>query len=106
MEAMVEATGIGAWFDAMVAAEDVVHGKPHPEVFLTAAARVGATPASAIVVEDAAAGVEAGRRAGMRVIGVRAGDPLTSAHVTAVSLSDLSPDTFDRLLLGQGEREE
>lgn len=100
MEAMVEATGIGAWFDAMVAAEDVVHGKPHPEVFLTAAARVGATPASAIVVEDAAAGVEAGRRAGMRVIGVRAGDPLSSAHVTAVSLSDLPPDTFDRLLLG------
>jgi beta-phosphoglucomutase len=100
MAAMVEATGIGAWFDAMVAAEDVVNGKPHPEVFLTAAARVGATPATAIVVEDAMAGVEAGRRAGMRVIGVRPGDPLSDAHVTAVSLSDLAADTFDRLLLG------
>jgi beta-phosphoglucomutase len=100
MDAMVEATGIGPWFDTMVAAEDVVNGKPDPEVFLTAAARLGATPERAIVVEDADAGVEAGRRAGMRVIGVRPGDPLVRAHVVATSLTDLPADTFDRLLLG------
>ncbi len=64
-------------FQAIVCAEDVTLGKPDPQVFLTAAARLGPSPAHSIVVEDAPAGIEAARRAGMASIGVRRnGSPL------------------------------
>jgi beta-phosphoglucomutase len=55
-------------FDAIVGAEDVKRGKPDPEIFLTAAERVGASPEHAIVFEDAPMGLEAARRAGMAAI--------------------------------------
>jgi HAD superfamily hydrolase (TIGR01509 family) len=55
----------------LVTADDVTVAKPDPEGYLLAARRIGATPNDCLVVEDAAAGVEAGRRAGMRVAGVR-----------------------------------
>ena len=55
-------------FDAIVGAADVARGKPHPDVFLEAAARCGVAPENCIVFEDAPLGVEAARRAGMRCI--------------------------------------
>lgn len=55
-------------FEAVVGATDVARGKPHPDVFLEAARRCGAEPANCIVFEDAPLGVEAARRAGMRVV--------------------------------------
>ncbi len=55
----------------LVAAEDVRHGKPHPEGYLAAARRLGVDPADTVVVEDAAAGVAAARAAGVgSVLGV------------------------------------
>jgi HAD superfamily hydrolase (TIGR01509 family) len=57
-------------FDAIVTAEDVNRGKPDPEVYLLAAARLGAPPDACLVFEDAVVGVQAARRAGMRVVGV------------------------------------
>ncbi|MEA2126158.1 MAG: hypothetical protein QOI80_2940 [Solirubrobacteraceae bacterium] len=50
-------------------ATEVKQGKPAPDLFLHAAARMGFEPSDCVVVEDAPAGVEAGRRAGMRVLG-------------------------------------
>ena len=95
---MLEALGIADDFDAVVSSEDVSVGKPDPEVFEKAALRVDVPPARCIVVEDAPAGVEAARRAGMTSIGVRAaGDPLDATLFTR-SLATLEPDTFDRLL--------
>lgn len=55
-----------------VTAEDVVHSKPNPEGFLTAAAALGVAPEDCVVFEDSAAGVAAGLAAGMRVVGVGA----------------------------------
>jgi beta-phosphoglucomutase family hydrolase len=55
-------------FDAVVGAADVAHGKPFPDVFLKAAAQLGADPRDCIVFEDAPMGVEAARRAGMRAV--------------------------------------
>jgi HAD superfamily hydrolase (TIGR01509 family) len=52
--------------DALAAAEDVTRGKPHPDLFLLAAEKLGAAPRDCIVVEDSDVGVEAARRAGMR----------------------------------------
>lgn len=58
-------------FDTLVTADDVAHGKPAPDIFLEAARRLGAEPARCIVFEDADAGIEGARRAGMAWIDVR-----------------------------------
>ncbi len=55
-------------FHAVVGAADVSRGKPDPEIFLTAAARIQAVPADCVVFEDAPAGIEAARRAGMACV--------------------------------------
>lgn len=56
--------------DVFVTADDVARGKPDPEPFLTAAARLGVDPARCLVVEDAVAGIAAARAAGCAVLGV------------------------------------
>ena len=56
--------------EKMVTSSDVTHGKPHPEPYLKAAAKLGFAPADCIVVEDAPTGVKAGKAAGARVIGL------------------------------------
>jgi beta-phosphoglucomutase len=89
--------------DVIVSAEDVTAGKPDPQVFLTAAARLGVRPAQSIVVEDAAAGIEAARRADMRCIGVNPRSVL-DADVFVRSLEDLPTDAFDRLLIASARR--
>jgi beta-phosphoglucomutase-like phosphatase (HAD superfamily) len=61
-------------FDVNVRALDVVHGKPHPEMFLTAASRLRLPPRLVFVVEDAPAGVRAAQASGMRAIGVARAD--------------------------------
>lgn len=57
-------------FGGMVTAEDVTQGKPHPDVFLKAAAMIDRPPERCIVFEDALAGIEAARAGGMKVVGV------------------------------------
>jgi len=66
----------------LVTASDITHGKPHPEPYLKAAAALGAEPADCVVVEDAPAGIQAARAAGMTVFAVantHAPDELTEA---------------------------
>ena len=57
-------------FDATVSGAEVTHGKPHPEVFLRAAERLGAAPPHTVVFEDAPPGVEAAKRAGMACVAI------------------------------------
>jgi beta-phosphoglucomutase len=97
VDVMLTALGLASHFDAIVASEDVTAGKPDPGVFLTAASRLGVPPVRAVVVEDAAAGVEAARRAGMRSIGVSHTVRL-AADVFVRSLTDLAEDAFERLV--------
>ncbi len=68
--AILGVLGFEGLFGGMVTSEDVTHGKPHPDVFLRAAAKTGIAPARCIVFEDALAGIEAGRAGGMKVVGV------------------------------------
>ena len=58
------------FFDADVSGRDFAHGKPHPEMFLTAARELGVAPHAAMVIEDAAAGVEAAKAGHMAAIGI------------------------------------
>ena len=99
VEKMVKITGIDRYIDAFAAAEDVSRGKPAPDIFLTAAARLGVPPAACIVVEDAPAGIEAARRAGMRSIGVGASiTPAAAADLTIPTLLELPEDAFSHLI--------
>ena len=97
VDVMLRALQLDPWFDAIVSAEDVTICKPDPQVFLTAAERLGVDPPSCIVVEDAEAGVEAARRAGMRCIGVSASTPL-AADIAIGSLAHLPANAFEALL--------
>jgi HAD superfamily hydrolase (TIGR01509 family) len=66
----LELTGLLERFEGRIfSATDVEHGKPAPDLFLHAAAALGADPSRCVVVEDAPAGVHAGRAAGMTVLG-------------------------------------
>jgi len=96
-DVMLRALGVGGLFETVVTAEDVSIGKPDPEVFLTAASRLGVPAARCIVVEDAATGAEGARRAGMTCVGVN-GRVALAADVVVRSLTELPADVFDRLV--------
>ena len=67
--------GIAELFGVMVSSEDVSVGKPDPTVFLTAASRLGVPSGDCLVIEDAPAGVEAGKAAGMLVVALAGSHP-------------------------------
>jgi len=100
IETLVDVLGVRELFGALASGEEVPHGKPAPDVFLHAAAKLGVPASRCIVVEDAPAGVEAGRRGGMRTIGIASLHPELDADVVVASLDDLPDDGFDRLLDG------
>lgn len=97
IEVMLDVLGFTELVDAYLGAEDVSRGKPEPDVFLNAAARLQVPPPRCVVVEDAAAGIEAGRRGGMATIGVGHRE-VDAADVVVRSLAELAPDAFARLL--------
>ena len=80
------------FFDADVSGRDFAHGKPHPEMFLTAAHELGVDPDHAIVIEDAPAGVEAAKAGAMAAIGVARGD---DAELLATAGADIVVPTLD-----------
>jgi len=98
VEAVLQALSATHIFQAIVSAEDVHRGKPDPEVYLMAASRVGVPPERCVVVEDAAAGIEGARRAGMRSIGVSRNGHHLGADVVVRSLDLLDSDAFEVLL--------
>ena len=71
VERTLTATGLISLFDTLVTADDVMRGKPAPDIFLLAAERLAVAPADCIVYEDGDPGLEAARRAGMRAVDVR-----------------------------------
>ena len=85
--------------DVLVCAEDVECGKPSPDVYLRAAARLGLEPVRCLVVEDAPAGLEAAAAAGMAAVGV------TTTHpASELSAPVLIPD-LTRVHLGRIEHD-
>lgn len=103
LEAITDALGLAGYFDAVVSAEDVTAGKPDPQVFLKAAARLGVEPSRCVVVEDAPAGTEAARRAGMRTVGVLTMHEHVEADIVVRTLEDLPHDAFGALLARPNE---
>ncbi|BCM90500.1 hexitol phosphatase B [Abditibacteriota bacterium] len=66
----LERNDIAQYFDFVVTGEQVEHGKPHPDIYLKAAAGVGTEPGQCLVVEDALAGLQAGRSAGCQTVAI------------------------------------
>ncbi len=80
--------------------DDVAEGKPSPEGYLTAARLLGVRPIDCLVVEDAPAGVRAGKAAGMTVLAIASThrpDDLSSADDVVLSLADAGPRVRDWL---------
>ena len=67
---ILERIGLGGYFDAVADGNHITYSKPHPEVFLCAAARLSTPPECCWVVEDAVAGVEAAKAAGMVAVAI------------------------------------
>lgn len=101
IDALVDELGIRSYFAAIVSGAELP-GKPNPDVFLKAARLSGVSPERCVVIEDAVAGVEAAKRAGMKCIAVTTTNPadaLTEADVVVERLDDLATDVFTRLLM-------
>jgi HAD superfamily hydrolase (TIGR01509 family) len=100
IEVLVNELGLRSYFDAIVSGFDLP-GKPEPTLFLKAARLIGVSPERCVVVEDAIAGVEAAKRAGMKCIAVTTTNPahaLKGADIVVERLDALPPDTFKQLL--------
>lgn len=93
--------GFATHFDAIVTACDVTHSKPDPEPYITGAYKAGVQPGECIVFEDSFQGLESGRRAGCRVIGLSTTNSAEAiamkADLVTPSLAALIP-TVDKLL--------
>lgn len=98
LETIIEVCHLQGYFTATVSAEDVERGKPDPQVFLLAADRMGIAPERCIVIEDAPAGVEAGKNGGMRTIGVLTSQHELTADQVVSTLDKLPADAFETLL--------
>lgn len=101
IEVMRAALSLDGLIDTVVGAEDVAAGKPDPEVFQVAASRLAVPPGRCVVVEDAEAGIEAAKRAGMASVGVGA-EAGERADVAVKALTELAPGTFEALVEERG----
>ncbi|WP_156678558.1 beta-phosphoglucomutase [Sphingomonas profundi] len=91
--ALIDRLGIAGLFDVVVDPASLAAGKPAPDIFLAAAAAIGADPADCLGVEDAAAGIAAIRAAGMTALGIGTPAELPGAdrvipHIGAFRLDD------------------
>jgi beta-phosphoglucomutase-like phosphatase (HAD superfamily) len=94
------------FFDADVSGRDFAHGKPDPEMFLTAAHELAIVPEACVVIEDAPAGVEAARAGGMAAIGVSRADDAALLSRAGANVVVTSLDQVDRTALAEGRLEQ
>lgn len=73
-ESILKSTGLDAYIQVVVSADDVVNHKPHPDTFRQVAEQLGANPANCLVFEDTQIGLQAGRAAGMETVLVLEGE--------------------------------
>jgi HAD superfamily hydrolase (TIGR01509 family) len=92
-------------FGAVVTGDQVREGKPHPEAYLTAAARLGADPTRCVAIEDSPTGVAAAEAAGCLTVAVPHHVPIPPApgRVMVSSLRDLSAVSLERMLAERTE---
>ena len=92
---ILDRCGLRPLFDVVIDGTQVSRAKPDPEVFSKGAEQAGLPPAYCVVFEDAAAGIEAASRAGMRSVGIGGSPALSQATMQLTNFEDF---TFERLL--------
>ena len=84
--------------DAIITADRVTHSKPHPECFLLGAETLDVPVENCIVFEDSFHGIEAGNRAGMKVIGLATTNPAEAiADKVSLTISDFVGFSFEKM---------
>jgi len=93
---------LAKYIKVSVSGEEVIKGKPDPEIFLKAAKKLDVKPDNCLVIEDAFAGIQAAKAAGMKCIGFKnpntANQDLSAADLVVESFKELNPDIIKRLL--------
>lgn len=102
---VLDKCNIRRYFEATVAGDEVTRCKPDPEIYLTAAAKLGLAPCECVVFEDAEAGIEAAKRAGMKVVALattfdRAFLATTDADMIIGDFRDISVEQLRTLVEG------
>jgi HAD superfamily hydrolase (TIGR01509 family) len=103
IDAVLDVSGLRSAFAAAVSSEEVTRGKPAPDVYLEAAARLGVPSAACAAVEDSANGLRSAAAAGCAVIAVPrpeyppAAEALDQARLVLDSLTELTKDTIAAL---------
>lgn len=95
---ILEHIGIVDAFDVIIDGTKISKGKPDPEVFLKGAEELGVAPSECVVFEDAVAGIESGKRAGMKTVGIGQPEVLTEADIVLANLNNLAPADLKNLL--------
>ena len=90
---ILEKLGITSLFTAIIDGNNVVNGKPHPEVFLKGAEALGLEPSECVVFEDSIAGVQAAKTGGMSSVGIGDAETL-QADIHFSALGDTSPEAL------------
>ena len=90
---ILEKLGITPLFTAIIDGNNVVNGKPHPEVFLKGAEALGLEPSECVVFEDSIAGVEAAKAGGMSSVGIGDAETL-QADIHFTALGDTTPEAL------------
>ena len=101
LDFMLRQVEIDSCFDALVCGDEITHSKPAPDTFLKAAEKLSVSPDRCVVVEDAVQGVEAAIAAGMATVAVtttRSRQELDRADTIVDSMTELNPDSFEKLL--------
>ncbi len=99
--AVLEATGVPYQKMVYINGNDVTHKKPHPELFLLAAERLGIAPANCVVIEDAPNGIQAAKAAGAKCIAVTnstTAENLAEADLICDSLEQIDLDMIQELV--------
>jgi beta-phosphoglucomutase len=101
LDFILEKIDIRQYFYALLHSDDVQFGKPNPEIYLKAAARLNTAPMNCIVIEDSLPGIKAGLDAGMKVIGItttHTAEELARAHLVIEDFNGLTIQTLLDLL--------
>jgi sugar-phosphatase len=99
-EAALKSLACRECFSTLTCGEDITHGKPAPDIYLAAAAKLGVAPEEVVAFEDAPAGVASAKAAGMKVVGVfdlRYNDALPEADLQTDSMRNITVAQLQKL---------
>jgi HAD superfamily hydrolase (TIGR01509 family) len=95
IDTVLRAAGLHSLFQVTVSSEEVAHGKPAPDVYLEAAARLGVGPRRCTAIEDSQAGIRSAKAAGMWVVAIP--NPHFPPDDEALAQADVVLDSIDQV---------